>query len=159
MLSRVLLHMIPAAGGVDLATDAAAGPYLFQWRVFRSFKVVHHPSIFRVCNLRDTEFRAARLGGCDPAGVVNLATAGGVERGPVENHGRARRFHYRAHLGVKVVQKRIVIVEAFGHTGSSTWFQHKESEADHQLRPCRPIIGNRVSSEGRWYLNRLRVDS
>ena len=50
-----------------------------------------------------------------PAGVVDLAAAGGVEGGAVENDCWARGFDHRTDFGVKMVEKRIVVVEAVGH--------------------------------------------
>ncbi len=50
---------------------------------------------------------------------MDLAAAGGIESGAVENDRRARGFDHRANLGVKIVEKRIVVIEAVRHASFS----------------------------------------
>jgi len=47
---------------------------------------------------------------------VNLAAAGGVEGGVVENDRRARRVNDLPHFGVEVVEEGVVVIEAIGHS-------------------------------------------
>jgi hypothetical protein len=61
---------------------------------------------------------ARGFGGKYPASVVDLAAAGGVESGAVENERRARGFDDRADFGVEVVEEGILVVEAAGHEKS-----------------------------------------
>src|SRR5216683_293100 len=46
---------------------------------------------------------------------MNLAAAGWVESGAVENDRRAWSFDHRVNFGVEVVKKGIAVVEAVGH--------------------------------------------
>ena len=69
-------------------------------------------AVFGVGDFGDAEFGVGRD---DRARVVDLAAAGGVERGAVENQRWARRFDHRADFGVEVVEKGVVVVEAVGH--------------------------------------------
>lgn len=69
-------------------------------------------SVFGVSNLDDFELR---VGGGDCAGVEDLSAAGGIKRCAVEEHCRARCFDDFVHLGVEVVEERVVIVETVGH--------------------------------------------
>jgi hypothetical protein len=55
-------------------------------------------------------------GACgDYAGVEDLAAAGGIEGGAVENDSRARSLGYVTEFGIESVEERVVIVEAVGH--------------------------------------------
>ncbi len=108
MLRRVLLHMIAAAGSVDFAANASAGLHVLQ----RSFQIVDDVAVFSVGDFGDGELA---IGRDDPSRVVDLAAAGGIESGAVENEPRTRRFNHRAHFGVEVVKEGIVVIEAVGH--------------------------------------------
>src|ERR1700693_1766771 len=114
MLGGVLLHVVTAAAGIDFTVYAGSGLNIFQ----RSFEVMDDMAVLGVGNFRDAEFGAVIRsgdGGSNPAGVVDLAAAAGVEGGAVENQRWARVFDHLAHFGVKVVEKRIVVVKAVGH--------------------------------------------
>ena len=47
---------------------------------------------------------------------MNLASAGGVEGGAVENECGTWRVNDVAHFGVEVVEEGVVVVEALGHS-------------------------------------------
>src|SRR6202035_2065625 len=116
---------IAAAAVVDFAADAGSGLHVFDW----SFEVVDDVTVFGVGDFGDAEFGGGvgvgigggRGGGFwrrDPAGVVDLSAAGGVEGGAVENERRARGLDDRADLGVEVVEEGVAVVEAVGHAWS-----------------------------------------
>ena len=121
VLSRMLLHVVTAARGVNQAMDA--GPRL---EVFGRFHVVDDFAIFGLGDFGDAQLGGVRwtfilcAGRCrvlenDPAGVEDLPAAGGIERGAVENQRRARRLAYLPHFGVEVVEEGVVVVETVGH--------------------------------------------
>ena len=53
MLSRVLLHVVAAAGGIDLAVDAGSGLNIFDGGI----EVVNNMAVFGVSGFGDAEFR------------------------------------------------------------------------------------------------------
>ena len=108
MLSGVLLHVIAAAGSVDLTMDFRSSPELF----WRSFEVVDDASVCGISDLGDFEIFV--FCGND-TGVEDLAAAGWVEGGAVEEKswlGIRLKFTY---FGFEVVEERVVVVEALGH--------------------------------------------
>ncbi len=108
MLSGMLLHVVAAAGEIDLAAHARAGLEVVR----RSFKVVHDASVFEVGDFAD--FVTDRVGG-DDARVEDLASAGGVEGGAVEDDCRALGLWEFFDFGFEVVEEGIVVVKAVGH--------------------------------------------
>ena len=68
-------------------------------------------AVFSVGDFGHAEFGFVRD---QPASVVDLAAAGGVEGGAVENDGWTRGFEDGADFGVEVVEEGIVIVETVG---------------------------------------------
>ncbi len=126
MLSGVLLHVVAAACGIDLAVDAGSGLEGFSLRIVqRGFEVVHDSAVFRVGDFGDSEFGVCVRS--DPSGVEYLAAAGGIEGGAVENERRARGVEDFADFGVEVVEERIVVVEACGH-GEDTILTTEDTE-------------------------------
>lgn len=103
VLSGVLLHMVTPACGIHAAVDLSS-------RRKRRGGEVQDASIFLVRDFANGDLLA--FSGQD-AKIVNLAAAGRIKRGAVEHDGRpsiaVERFD---HASVKVVKKRIVIVEA-----------------------------------------------
>ena len=87
VLGGVLLHVVAAAGGVDLAVDAGSGLNIFDG----GFEVVDDVAVFGVGDFGDAEFDGGVFRG-KPSGVVNLAAAGGIEGGAVENERGTRGF-------------------------------------------------------------------
>jgi hypothetical protein len=100
--------MIAAAGSVDFASNSGTGLSVFE----RSIEVVDDSTVFGFGDFGDVE---PFIGGDQPTGVVDLASAGWVKSRAVENQGRARCFDYRANFGVKIVKKGIMVIEAVGH--------------------------------------------
>ena len=82
MLSGVLLHVIAAAGRVDLSADRSSRREIFDWR----FEVVDDSSILGVSDLGDFELLVFDR---DRADVENLSSTGGIEGGAVEDQGWA----------------------------------------------------------------------
>ena len=69
-------------------------------------------TVFGVSDFGDAEFCISQN---EPAGVVDLTAAGGIEGGAVKNERWPRGFDCHADFGVEVVKEGIVIVEAVGH--------------------------------------------
>ena len=107
MLSRVLLHVVTATSGVDLAADVRA------WgEVFHGFHIVNDATVFCLGYFGDAMSGTVRR---DPSGVVDLASAGGIEGGPVESDCWTRGLRDFADFRVEVVEEGVVVVEAVGH--------------------------------------------
>jgi aminoglycoside/choline kinase family phosphotransferase len=121
VLGGVLLHVISAANCVDFAPHARARIHIFDWR----FEIVDDFAVLGVNNFGHSEIlrcvdagysiRLSGAGRNNPAGIVNLPSARRIKRGAIENQRRPGAIDYRAHLGVELVKKGIVIVEAIGH--------------------------------------------
>ncbi len=94
VLSGVLLHVIAAAGGVDHAMNGRTG----RWRLQRSFQIMNYPSVFCVGDFGDADAGVAES---DPAGVVDLSAAGGVEGGFAKDDGRAVAGRNFIHDGIE----------------------------------------------------------
>jgi len=122
--------------------------------------VVHHAAIFGLRYLGDAEFFLRRRR--QPARVVTLATAGGIESSAVEIDAvTGIDFRCRDHLGdlaFKLVEERIVVVEAIRHTypfymGSrSTGLSLRPSIGADDSRDLAagrqvPLLGGRASAE------------
>ena len=90
VLAGVLLHVIAAAGGVNLAVDAGSGLQGSLVEIALGFEVVDDAAIFGVGDFGDAELAGARR---EPSRIVNLASAGGIERGAVENERGAGRVN------------------------------------------------------------------
>ena len=112
MLAGVLLHVIAAARGVNLAVDAGSGLQGSLVEIALGFDVVDDAAIFGVGDFGDAELAGGRR---EPSRIVNLASAGGIEGGAVENERQAGRVSDLAHFGVEVVEEGVVVVEAIGH--------------------------------------------
>ena len=112
MLSGVLLHVVAAAEAVDFGVDVRAGLERGLVEVALGFEVVDDASVFGVGDFGDFELRVSR---CDGAGVVDLASAGGIEGRAVEDERRARGVNDVTDFGVEVVEEGVVVVEAVGH--------------------------------------------
>jgi hypothetical protein len=108
VLSRMLLHVIASPDNIDLTSDMTSKSQASG----RSFKVMDNPAVFAVGDLSDAVFRCTRT---DPTGVVDLAAACRIKGSSVESDRRPRGFGDVADLTFKIVEKRIVVVEAFGH--------------------------------------------
>ena len=108
VLSGMLLHVVTATGGVDLAMDAASGLEVSE----RRFEVVNDSPVFRVGHFGDAEFLAT---GNNPTRVVDLAAAGGIEGRAIKDYGRTVSSGKLFDFGIEVVKEGIVVVEAVGH--------------------------------------------
>jgi len=76
----------------------------FRLNIFDGgFEVVDDVAVFGVGDFGDAEFDGGVFRG-KPSGVVNLAAAGGIEGGAVENE-RGRGFRGLNGLGVEVVEE------------------------------------------------------
>lgn|SRR5579871_1876075 len=110
MLAGVLLHVVATAAGIDLAVDAGSGlqvPYRLE--------VVDDPSIFSISDFGDAQL----VGGIlreDGTGIKDLAPARWIESSAVENDCRSWVLSCLADFRIEIIEKRIVIVEALGHT-------------------------------------------
>lgn len=113
VLAGVLLHVIAAARRVNLATDERSGLQGSLVEIALCFDIVDHFAVFCVSDFGDAELGGARR---EPSRIVNLASAGGIEGGAIENERRAGRVNDLAHFGLEVVDEGIVIVEAIGHS-------------------------------------------
>jgi hypothetical protein len=109
MLSGMLLHVVAAARGVDLAADAGSGREIFD----RSFQVVDDSAIFRVGDFRDSESLVAVDG--DRADVEDLSSASRVKGGTIEDEGWTLACGDLFDFGVEVVEEGVVVVETVGH--------------------------------------------
>ena len=85
VLSRMLLHVVTATSGVDLAADMSARGEVF----YGCFKVVDDATVFRVGHFGDAMLWHRRR---DPSRVVDLASASRVEGGTVESDCWTRGF-------------------------------------------------------------------
>ena len=139
MLGRVLLHVIAAAGRVDFATNRGSGLRVLEG----SFQVMDDVPVFGIGGFGDTVFLISRN---QPARVVDLAAAGGIERRAVENDRRARGFDHRADLCVKIVEKRIVVIEAVRHAFFSIGIEQTV------IKWLRAVIPKPLESSVRCYL-------
>jgi hypothetical protein len=83
---------------------------------------VDHSAAFGIGDFGDAKFRV-RVG-TDPACVEDLAAAGGIEGGAVENQPRTGRLEDLADFRVEIVEERIVVVE----TGGSWLKNHLTTE-------------------------------
>jgi hypothetical protein len=87
---------------------------IWPWRRVPGFEVVDDVAVFGVGDLGDAKFGGGVFSG-EPAGVVKLAAAGGIEGGAVENERGTRGFEDWVDFGVEVVEEGVVVVEAVGH--------------------------------------------
>ena len=108
MLSSVLLHVIPPAGGINLATDSAPGPDLLRW----CFQIMDDVAVFRVGYFGHNELFVT---GRNDSPVVYLAAAGGIERSAVQHYPRFWAFADLLHFGIEVVEERVVVIQALCH--------------------------------------------
>jgi hypothetical protein len=72
-------------------------------------------AIFGIGDFNDAELAGSRR---EPSRIVNLASAGGIEGGVVEDQRRAAIFvsgEFADHA-VEVVEERVVVVETIGHS-------------------------------------------
>ncbi len=117
MLAGVLLHMVAAAANIDQATDPAS--LLRQWRGFHEMK---DRAVFPFRNFAYAQGWSASLRRDDRASVESLATTGGVKSRAVKNDccSRIRGRNYFQNFGFEFMEKRIVIVETFGHVFRTT---------------------------------------
>jgi hypothetical protein len=134
VLGGVLLHVIAPAGGIDLTVDAGSGLKVSQG----SIEVMDDAAVFGVGDFGDTKFVVA---GEEGAGIVDLASAGGIEGGPVENDGGTRGFEDGVDFGVEVVEEGIVVVEAVGHG-----FKNRDWRLGYQ--GCGPMKLGRTAKSG-----------
>src|ERR1700729_2880188 len=104
----MLLHVVAAARGVNLAMDAGSG-----LDVSGGFDVVDDFAVLAVGHFGDPKFGIGI--GSNPAGVEDLAAAGGIKRRAIKNQRGAWVVDHFAHFGVEVVEKRVVVIEAVGH--------------------------------------------
>jgi hypothetical protein len=104
----MLLHVIASPHNVDLASDTTSRGQLF----YRRFEVMDDPAVLPLGDFGNSVFRCSRR---DPSGVVDLAPAGWIKGSTVESNCRSRAFGDVADLPFKLLQKRVVIVEAIGH--------------------------------------------
>src|ERR1700758_2732321 len=93
---------------------------------------MNDPPVFRVSYLGDSEFLVA---GNDPAGIVDLPSAGRIEGGAIEDYRGTVSSGKFLDFGIEVVEEGIVVVEAVGH-GSE--FIKNTRECLWGLSPQRP---------------------
>ena len=105
----MLLHVVAAARGVDLAADARSGREIFD----RSFEVVDDSAVFGVGDFRDSESLVAVDG--DGADVEDLSPASRVEGGTIEDDSWALACGNLFDFGLEVVEEGVVVVETVGH--------------------------------------------
>src|SRR5689334_20077514 len=121
MLAGVLLHMIAAASDVDGTVDTSS-----PQRGDGSFEKVKNEAVVIFGDFDDV---GARVRQSDRAGVKDLAAAGGIKSGAVEDERRTRIGDGVDDFGVEFVEKRIVIVEMVGHNSKSNYHQgHQGSQ-------------------------------
>src|SRR5713226_8179891 len=129
MLASMLLHVFATAFRVNAAMNRGAWQRQFR----RRFQIVNDPAVLRIHNFRDSQALGSATASIEreQSGVVNLAAAGGIERGFPQNDGRTRllRRERRDALNhrIEFVQFRTVVVKAFGHD-EKTWRQRAESK-------------------------------
>ncbi len=109
MLARVLLHMVATAPGIDAAADRRS----FAHQRGVGFQIVNDlTGHFVLGDFVNVQPRGGAVGKLDPAGVVNLAAAGGIKRRAVERHGTAAVVAaHGEHAAFKFVQEGIGVVE------------------------------------------------
>jgi len=104
MLAGVLLHMVAAARGIHAAVDLGA-----SWE--RRGGEMKNATIFFIRNFDNGNLPAFSQ---QHTKIMYLAAAGGIERGAVKNNRRPAAVVQCFHdTRIKVVEKRIVIVEPF----------------------------------------------
>jgi hypothetical protein len=108
VLAGVLLHVIAAASGVNLAVDAGSGLDVIGW----GFKVMDDATVFGVGNLGDFE---CLVFGQKYAGVKDLPAASGIEGGAVQNYCGALGLEDFFDLGFEIVEERVMVVETLSH--------------------------------------------
>ena len=108
MLPGMLLHVVTASCGVNMALNASSGLQVFNG----SFEIMNDSPIFCVGRFGDAEFLIA---GNDPASVVDLPSAGRIEGSAIENQGGTVGCWEFLNFGFEVVEKGIVVVEAVCH--------------------------------------------
>src|SRR5215472_8154781 len=107
MLARVLLHMIATPGGIDAAVNRGS-------RSQRLSGEMQDTAVFLVRDFGNRYFPFVSQH--QPAGIVNLAAAGGIKRGAIENDGvPAFALNVFDDASIKGVEKRVVVVEASSH--------------------------------------------
>src|SRR5581483_470384 len=117
MLSRVLLHVVAATGGIDFTADPGSRDQILH----RRFEVMDHPAIFGFGNFGDPK---SALAASDPASIVELSTAGGIERGAVQDHAGTWALADFSNRRLESVEEGILIVEALSHDAVSSPFKH-----------------------------------
>ena len=74
------------------------------------------------------------ISGRNDSPVMYLAAAGGIERGAVQNYSGLWAFADLSHLGIEVVEERVVVIEALCH-------------AQNHISPQRTL---RAQGQNRW---------
>jgi len=112
VLARMLLHVIAPTRIVDPAAHLHS-----LLRRLLGLQVVNNSAVFPFLHLRHAEPRIGR--GFQPAGVKDLASAGGIEGGAIKNDAVPRvdggRGNDLDNLAIKLTQKRIVVVQTLAH--------------------------------------------
>src|SRR5579871_2083576 len=106
MLAGMLLDVITTAIGIHAPVNLSSRRQRFS-------RKMKNASIFFIGNVRNGNLFAI---GKQHSKIMNLTATGGIKRCAVEYDGRpAAAVKNFNNLGVKVVEKRVVIVKSFSH--------------------------------------------
>ena len=107
MLARVLLHMIATPGGIDAAVNRGSHSERLSGEM-------QNTAVIFIRNFGNRYFPLVLE--LQPSGIVNLASAGGIESRTVENNCvLALALNGFDDAGIEGVEERVVVVEAVSH--------------------------------------------
>src|SRR6185437_2210699 len=125
MLAGVLLDVVKPAGRVDCSMHRDSCSK-------RLCGKMQDTSIFLVRDVRNSNLLSFRN---QQTKIVHLSAAGGIKSCAVEHDGMLPLTLDRLqHTSIKVVEKRIVVIEPFGHTGSN--INQRSPDPAPSLRRC-----------------------